>query len=674
MKSRSSGLFVLLSVTLAFVVHGMLAHPVHSGEPKGALLGFATPRAWADKTGRFKIDARLQFADDAEVKLLKSDGRVVTVPLDKLSEPDQAFISGFLAAEKALETVNSVPSGGEENPFAGGEPGGDKSMDGPADAALPPLADGSATLEERKAITKGFRPISITPAREFWELEPPLAFPAVPFEDAIMETTLAKPFFASMRVLAAGESGTIVANSYQQGRGNRENFGRFVVASGATADVSPVFEFDQPWKLMAISADASRLAAVRVEGFDKGNDLAIFRISGGRIIPEFQFTAGGGSWDELQYAAFLPQNRLVTISQKNDLTVWDLENKIGPRAIRRGKSGGSNNAELSAAGELMAISVGAAIAMVETNAFKLVGCIMREEKAGDLAFSPDGKMLAAYEPFNVTLYDMSNGQPAKSIAVGESGASANLRWVGANLLVGSVLYDPQRGVPVWTYENRAASQTTLGEFLISGFGGDEGSTLTLFKIPHDQAIRAAADIDPDNIYSIVPGDAVAIEYQLQGVAPNVQQEIRRAVEEKIAGLKWTISPSAANTIRVSLQQGKQEEAEYYTRSGFGPVPFFAPPGFGGPRPSGPADKVRYTPWTHEITILADGKQTFQTKYVRGAPQSLSTKEGESTQAAVSRICQPSPDYFKNVAIAPYMLKEEYQGGLGKTTITASGMK
>lgn len=115
------------------------------------------------------------------------------------------------------------------------------------------------------------------------------------------------------------------------------------------------------------------------------------------------------------------------------------------------------------------------------------------------------------------------------------------------------------------------------------------------------------------------------------------------------------------------------EAEYYTRRGFGPGPFFAPPGF-GPRPSGPSDKVRYRPWTHTLTIRVGGDDVFTSQYVRAAPQNLQTKDGESTQAAVSRVCQPSPDYFKNLAIPPHLLKKEFRDGLGKSKITRNGIQ
>lgn len=515
--------------------------------------------------------------------------------------------------------------------------------------------------------------MSITPAKAMWATEPPVGFPEVEFEDLILQTELRKPFFASFRMLAAGKSGTVVLNSYQQGRGNGENFANFVVASAASGDASPALELDQPWKLMAISPDASRIAAVRIEGFDKGNDVAIFRIASGQVVPEFQFTAGGGSWDELHWAAFLPGNRLATISQKHHLTFWDLDNKLGPRAVRRGSTGGALSAEISPAGELMMFPYGSSIAVIETTAGKLVGCITRDTPANHITLSPDGKTIAAFHPFNVTLYSTADGKEIRSIAVADSNPQTSLRWVGKYLFVGQVLYDVERGVPMWTYEGDPKTQVTLGNYVVAGFGGDNESTVGIFRVPHEGAVQAVAGIDPSQIYAIVPGDSVSLQYDIAAAPPNVQQEIRAAVESKLAAIGWKPGPRGANTMEIKLQQGEQAEAEYFTRTGFGPGPFFAPPGF-GPRPSGPGEKVQYRPWTHSVVIRVGGNEVFTSQHVRSAPQSLQTRDGESTQAAVSRHCQPSPDYFKNMALPPHLLKKEYQGGLGKSKIDRNGLQ
>ena len=49
-------------------------------------------REFVDATGKFKTQARFVRVEDAKAVLLKTDGKEVKVPLDKLSPPDQEYI------------------------------------------------------------------------------------------------------------------------------------------------------------------------------------------------------------------------------------------------------------------------------------------------------------------------------------------------------------------------------------------------------------------------------------------------------------------------------------------------------------------------------------------------------------------------------------------------------
>lgn len=49
-------------------------------------------RSWTDKTGRFKIEATFVGEENGAVKLLRKDGKQATIPLNKLSDSDQAYI------------------------------------------------------------------------------------------------------------------------------------------------------------------------------------------------------------------------------------------------------------------------------------------------------------------------------------------------------------------------------------------------------------------------------------------------------------------------------------------------------------------------------------------------------------------------------------------------------
>ncbi|MGB6043618.1 MAG: SHD1 domain-containing protein, partial [Pirellulales bacterium] len=70
----------------------------HAGNKDRPATGAATPtgskvRKWSDVGGRFSIEAELLGVSAGKVRLRKSDGSVVTVALEKLSQADREFIS-----------------------------------------------------------------------------------------------------------------------------------------------------------------------------------------------------------------------------------------------------------------------------------------------------------------------------------------------------------------------------------------------------------------------------------------------------------------------------------------------------------------------------------------------------------------------------------------------------
>ena len=52
-------------------------------------------RVWTSRNGQFQVEAKyLGLSEDGQkVKLLRRDGRIISVPLDALSEADQRYIA-----------------------------------------------------------------------------------------------------------------------------------------------------------------------------------------------------------------------------------------------------------------------------------------------------------------------------------------------------------------------------------------------------------------------------------------------------------------------------------------------------------------------------------------------------------------------------------------------------
>lgn len=76
-------------------------------------------RTWKDKSGKFSIRAELVESDGTTVKLKRADGKVISVPVDRLSDQDRQFLE---AQEKSA--------------FGGAAPGEAGKMAGAAGAGL----------------------------------------------------------------------------------------------------------------------------------------------------------------------------------------------------------------------------------------------------------------------------------------------------------------------------------------------------------------------------------------------------------------------------------------------------------------------------------------------------------------------------------------------------------
>ena len=70
-------------------------------------------RFWSDQSGKFRIKASVVDVSAEALELLKSEGSTVTVPIDQLSDSDQAIAAKLVSAKQAYEASKAAtPSGG----------------------------------------------------------------------------------------------------------------------------------------------------------------------------------------------------------------------------------------------------------------------------------------------------------------------------------------------------------------------------------------------------------------------------------------------------------------------------------------------------------------------------------------------------------------------------------
>ncbi len=72
-------------------------------------IGSAEVRRWSSENGTFNVRAELLGANDTAVTLKKTDGKVVTVPLEKLSKADRDYVRGWQLDRKQGQSAKPIP-------------------------------------------------------------------------------------------------------------------------------------------------------------------------------------------------------------------------------------------------------------------------------------------------------------------------------------------------------------------------------------------------------------------------------------------------------------------------------------------------------------------------------------------------------------------------------------
>ncbi|MEM6689136.1 MAG: WD40 repeat domain-containing protein [Planctomycetota bacterium] len=648
-----------VGAALLLVVAGASA----SGErPTGALAGFANSREWSDASGRFKITGELFEATSDTVKIKKGDSRVVTVPRDKLAEADQSFISAFMAAASAVPGGSSSAAD-PDNPFAGGEMVDANPSPSPSPAASTNLLDGIPMHEMRDDADS----VSIDFGASFWNGKPVSAREVSDTKNRSFDLPLAKEFFASVNMMIAGSTPRAFFSVYKDGDMGAAytKLGRFDIEARKAI---PLATGSKPWKIMAVSRDASLLALVRIEGFDKGNDIALLKVSEDGARPLFQFKAGGGSWAEVRYASFLANDRLLTIDQKHNLVVWNLRDR---KSIYKGNlSSRVMDATIGGNGELIAIAGDGVVALLNGKTLEQVGTLSVEGGSKPtIAFSNDGQSIATYSPFAIEIFSLDDGQRTQRITVPNRNPGASLDFVGDDLFLGgNLLVDTRKERPWWNYQIGRGPKAVFGSTVYRLFAGENQSKLTAAQIPHDAALRAIDLADQADLYAIRPGSPVELSVNLSGLSGTEVADIKVAVEQKILENGWSLVSSSPNRIELSLVQGQTKTQEYVESRGFGPpIPF-------GPQPSGPKTKVSYRPWVHTISVKVGEKVVYNSKSSTVAPSYIPNAKGKSTQQQVNEYMKPSTAFFKEARIPSEIVKPEYQNGFGTSRMTEAGLQ
>ncbi|MDE0935862.1 MAG: SHD1 domain-containing protein [Mariniblastus sp.] len=619
-----------------------LVESAKTGASDGTMTAPAEMRKWTDASGTFSVSAKLVSNKDGKIELEKEDGRVITLPLTKLSEKDQTYL-------QELGKQNS-----EANPFAGGElnaspkPG---NKDRPSESA-------SSTPTPKPAIpaiTPNLDANEMVLSDKAWTVQPDAAAvvtsneKVINFKSGFTKHAFHNRLSGAMLTTDGQTVAAAISNPF-------EKASEIIIADLKTAKASPPLRVDsKETTLLAIAPNGERVVT-----YNKGSGRESGTIAFWDLGDEATQTA---AWKAASFfdrdgldpsmGRFVDENRLLTAGRR--VILWNCETAT---AIYSFGISATAKPALSATGKQLAVVSGDSVFIVDVNDGKTLGKIEPPTRTKFLAFSPNGESLAGIDSGSgeIWVWDLVANKLTQELSAPPTMVKSMV-WVGEEYLLinDSNLIDIRLRATVWSYRPTGGSILKAAD---SRFWFIGKSKFTPISLPHKNLAAQTAQLDPDDLLVLNPGSEVSIELDLPLKRPE-QDKIRERVTAMLKNNGVAVRGTAKLKLVLKITKGKQEKAEMSSITD----PF-------GRRGT---ESIKYTPQIGSVTLVKDGIDVWRTGRRFGPLGMIQLKEGESAQAAAKRLCKPDPSFFQSVEIPKYI--GQLPGGkpLGQSTISEQGI-
>lgn len=627
-------------------------------------------RLWKDASGSFEIKATLVAKNAASVSLKRADGEVITVPIEKLSSSDRAYVK-----EQRLSAVN---------------PTREASRGGPADLR--------SMIEERRrqdqsAIESGRVPGRSRQAADASEYDSlPMGdssgMSAIALSDptaAWSYTPLPTPTFAPVSVIPVDIPAASV-NRIQMMKNTL-----VVNCDGSIAALGMGDPMDRTTQVHIIDFRESRLLAshelpsldfVPRDVASRGGYVVTSSSSRGRPEHVAFWKSGNGSLERvggwrlpsesppasLLDVRFVRLGRVVTIDQHGKLVIWDVRDgsaiagcQITPQVGRAFNHDGSRMAAFAdGAIHLFDLAEGRDLASISVNG----------HSPATLGFSPDGTRLAGLGGGELIVWGLTNGEVLHAITLESEEKPSSVDWVDDRFVLVNQrdLVDVESGMVFW----KLSREMNVEAVAIARAGnscylhqdralGKPVVSLYSFLLPLDQISEHWEAFRKQNLVSLEAGP---ISIQMQGLpfGGAEQESIRSSLTKQLQERGFTIQPNASMTLSLHVETGTATQAEIRD---FGENRFI----------TDPDEIVTFTPTNCRVE-LKQGETLLWRQVRRNSPTAVFIpKENEASQQAVNRMCRPRASFFSNLRLPrPGLLLPGGKSHIGGNHLTARGLQ
>lgn len=609
-------------------------------------------RTWRDAAGKFSIEAKLVDVQADTVRLLKSTGDTINVPLSKLSETDRAYIKSKSVAASSKPTES-------ENPFATPSLAKIEPLEAPF--SLQPVSssqdvadlpdNGSTTLLPKSTLCE---PLTSDPAGALPDLKAALTLiaQADPYDDVSELVTLnSKQALVAISIARrvpgnpAPPSGKVLVGQLPKGPFT------LVVES---AEANRLFDHNQSTgqTLMVSNLDDLKRGGdlVVLEGLAKGKPVELYR----RRLPGIEKP---GFKPQVSQAKLIGPDLAVVIID-SCLYCWNLKSS---QLIYRTESNtihGVGGVAFSANGKWVAVPQQGGFSLIESATGEDRGYVETGSlTSAGLSFHPDGHRIGFSSGNTWGVWDIVEAKKIASGVVTEHIGERITGWVGGDLLLAESgnLIDTKSEMLLWNYYVGAAESRRIWNNWLMIANKDNGLKLTTLPIPDPKAQMAIRRLDQQkNLMVTAPGTEVRIE--IESTEAVDKKALTEALTTAIERAGWVIKPTAKLTVVAKIGRGKPYTLQYKS----GP--------FGSAGAPEQIHNVEIKPFTAVLEIRSGKSVLWSRNTENFAPPMVFLKNGETVNEAVKKYERPQPEFFSMLQIPPRIPKSDIAKGLGSSRI------
>ncbi len=603
-------------------------------------------RTWTDRTGKFKIEAKLQGTENGKVRLERKDGSLLQIDLSKLSASDQQYVKDQQEANP-FEPV-------EENPFHPAEKESSKS--GAASSNAPAGEEKQVEIDWSDSET-----LALSPTHEGWKFATPIQRgEGAELKSRALPVPPKSNFFEGARNLVASASGHRALVGYTLDEPKPEGVTRIVLADLVKGKSLVTATISGKWAPLALN-DRGLQVLMRKEqfGFGKQDRMELWNLTPSGVEKVLQWTpfddAKGGDRD-VKWAAFLDEDRFAMLGGNGRLAICNADTA---QPIFHIQIDGGCVPALSPDRKLIAFSTGKQLGVLDVEAKEVVALQATSHTPWPrLCFSPDGTRLACAAHGKLYVWNFADGVLYREIPLtGVSVHGNDMVWPHEDyLLLGkSSLFDIENQVRLWTYRGHDLAES-VGDFVLFlvNAGQERPGALVLAPVPAPgfHAALESAVKEPD---FFVLKEGVTVKLNVDALPDAAEREkARETLTKKLQERGFQVGPQGSIELVATAEAGKEQDISYH---GFGINPW-------------KTYKVRE--YLTRLTFVYQGKNTWQTQGT-SVPGVISRREGETIEQILRRSERPNYGFFEHVELPKVLMKPIGPDGLGLSQVSVSGV-